>query len=84
MSLGLLKESAKGVYDLQIGNSLLKGKAIDLPKPLIMTEKVQEGSEIKYNVKAVIKRKIQFAGRPTPIRTGQNLEAGNPSKIRKV
>jgi hypothetical protein len=79
-----MKESAKGVYDLQIGNHLLKGKALDLPKPLIMTEKVLIGTEISYRVKAVIKRKIQFGTRPTPIRTGQSLEAGNASKIMKV
>ena len=42
------------MYDVQIGNHLLKGKAIDLPKALIMTEKVIEGDSINYIIKAVI------------------------------
>ncbi len=55
---------------MQIGNHLLKGKGVDLPKPLIMTQKVIEGDQINYIIKAVIKKKITFATRPTPIRTG--------------
>ena len=35
-----MKEASKGNYELQIGNHLLKGKASDLPKPLLMTEKI--------------------------------------------
>lgn len=55
---------------MQIGNHLLKGKAMDLPKALIMTEKVTEGDQINYIIKAVIKKKILFGTRPTPVRTG--------------
>ena len=85
LNLGLLKESStKGMYDLQVGNHLLKGKMVDLPKPLILTEKIIHESEIIYHVRAVIKRKLLFASRPTPLRTGQSLEAGNSTKIRKV
>lgn len=35
-----MKESFKGNFDMLIGNHLIKGKAVDLAKPLIMTEKV--------------------------------------------
>ena len=84
LQLGVIKESAKGMYDMQIGNHLLKGKALDLPKSLIMTEKVTEGDQINYIIKAIIKKKIIFATRPTPVRTGQSLEASNAAKIRKV
>jgi chromosome transmission fidelity protein 8 len=73
LQLGLLKESAvKGTYDMQVGNHLLKGKIVDLPKPLIMTEKLfnEESNEMSYVVRAVIKKKLLFASRPTPLRTG--------------
>ena len=86
LQLGLLKESSKGNYDVQIGNHLLKGKSVDLPKPLIMTEKFynEETNVVSYVVRAIIKKKILFSGRPTPLRTGQSLEAGNATKIRKI
>lgn len=73
LQLGLLKESTvKGTYDMQVGNHLLKGKIVDLPKPLIMTEKLfnEESNEMSYVVRAVIKKKLLFASRPTPLRTG--------------
>jgi hypothetical protein len=72
LQLGLMKETSKGNYDMQVGNHILKGKSVDLPKPLIMTEKVynEETNEVSYVVKAVIKRKILFSGRPTPLRLG--------------
>ena len=73
LQLGLLKESTvKSTYDMQVGNHLLKGKIIDLPKPLIMTEKLfnEESNEMSYVVRAVIKKKLLFASRPTPLRTG--------------
>ena len=78
--------TVKGTYDMQVGNHLLKGKLADLPKPLIMTEKSynEETNEINYVVRAVIKKKLLFSGRPTPLRTGQSLDAGNTSKIRKI
>jgi len=57
---------------MQVGNHLLKGKAVDLPKPLIMTEKFydEQTNEVKYIVRAIIKKKILFSGRPTPLRIG--------------
>ena len=70
LQLGVLKETAKGMYDMQIGNNLIKGKMVDLPKALIMTEKITEGDQINYTIKAVVKKKIVFATRPTPVRTG--------------
>ena len=71
---------------MQVGNHLIKGKSVDLPKPFILTEKFynEETNEVNYMVRAVIKKKIMFSGRPTPLRAGQGLDAGNPSKVRKV
>ena len=67
-----MKETSKGNYDMQVGNHLLKGKAVDLLKPLIMTEKFydEQTNEVKYIVRAIIKKKILFSGRPTPLRIG--------------
>ncbi len=57
---------------MQVGTHLLKGKAVDLPKSLIMTEKFydEQTNEVKFLVRAVIKKKILFSGRPTPLRIG--------------
>jgi len=57
---------------MQVGNHLLKGKLIDLPKPLIMTEKFinEETAAVTYVIRAVIKKKMLFSGRPTPLRIG--------------
>jgi hypothetical protein len=82
-----MKETSKGCYDLQIGNHLLKGKAIDLPKQFVMTEKCFNGETgaVEYRVRAIIKRKILFAGRPTPLRLNQQAEfAQGLSKMRKL
>jgi hypothetical protein len=70
LHLGDLKEVTKGMYELQIGNHLLKGKSVDLLKPLIMTEKIvsPETNELEYQIKAIIRRKIMFGSRPTPLR----------------
>ena len=35
-----MKEASKGNYELLIGNHLIRGKISDLPKPIIMTEKI--------------------------------------------
>ena len=68
LALGDLKEVSKGNYELQIGNHLLKGKMQELAKPIIMTEKVESEGQIQLEVRAVIKRKLLFATRPTPLR----------------
>ena len=39
LELGAITEVSKGTFDLKIGNHLLKGKIVDLIKPLVMTEK---------------------------------------------
>ena len=59
------------MYELQVGNHLIRGKVADLPKPFIMTEKVinEVTGEISLKVVAIIRKKIIFSGRPTPIRT---------------
>jgi hypothetical protein len=79
-----MNESSKGNYDLLIGNHLLKGKISELPKPIIMTQKIIEGTQIFHKIVAVIKRKILFSGRPTPLRLNQsaNFFGGPASKVR--
>lgn len=76
LELGMIIEVSKGNYELRIGNHLLKGKMSELVKPMIMTEKViNEGNAdggVQFVIRAVIKKKITFAGRPTPLRTGHN------------
>lgn len=86
LTLGQMKEATKGNYELLIGNHLLRGKISDLPKPLIMTEKIidRENAQIIHKVKAIIKRKILFQGRPTPLRTGQSADFFGGSKQRHV
>ena len=70
LPLGILKDCDKGNFELKVGNHLLKGKAIDLPKPLLMTEKViNTYGEPEFIIKGVVKKKIMFTGRPTPLRT---------------
>lgn len=85
LTLGCVKEASKGNFELQIGNHLLKGKSIDLQKPILMTEKQvnEETGDIQYVVRAVIKRKVLFGGRPTPLRLNQGIE-GPPTKVRQV
>jgi hypothetical protein len=65
-----LKDLGKGNYELMVGNHSIKGKMADLPKPLIMTEKEVTDDRISYKIKAVIKRKVMFSSRPTPLRSG--------------
>lgn len=89
LTLGQLKETSKGNYDLVIGNHLLRGKMSDLPKPIIMTEKLvdKESGSFFHQVRAVIKRKVTFSGRPTPLRLNQQqalLEGAPASKLRIV
>ena len=83
LELGNLKEVSKGNYELQVGNHLIKGKVIDLVKPLIMTEKQvnEETGEMLQVVRAVIRKKVLFAGRPTPLRTNHMQDY---SKMRKL
>ena len=57
------------MYELKIGHHLLKGKIMDLAKPLLFTEKIiNDQGNHEYQIKAIIKRKLLFATRPTPLR----------------
>jgi hypothetical protein len=69
---------------MKIGNHLLKGKITELQKPMIMTERIKkEDGEMEYVIKAVIRKKIMFINRPTPVRN-QNNENNLNSKYRKL
>lgn len=79
-----MKEVSKGNYELYIGNHLVKGKAVDLPKALILTEKsIDENGSLQFNIKSIIRKKILFSGRPTPLRLNQQQPL-RPSKLRKL
>ena len=78
LELGVLNEVSKGTFDLKIGNHLLKGKIVDLVKPLLITEKSINPAtqELELLVRAIIKRKILFGSRPTPLKLAQRSEDG--------
>ena len=50
---------------------MIRGKGSDLPKPFIMTERIvsEETGEVTLKVVAVIRKKVTFSGRPTPLRS---------------
>ena len=70
--MGNLTEVTKGNYEFRLGNHLLKGKSSDLANPILFTEKVLDDHslEISFKIRGVIKKKILFSTRPTPLRTG--------------
>ena len=56
-----------------------------------MTEKIQnnnnEASEMEYEIIAVIRKKVIFASRPTPLRSGPKNDGNslmNGNKMRKL
>ena len=54
---------------------------IDLPKPIIMTEKIRnENGDIELIVKGVIKQKVMFSGRPTPLRKDAPIQQDNTKR----
>jgi len=71
--IGDLHYNHDGNPILIIGHHILHGKAQELEKPLIMINRGQtfemdnEESDIKYDVTAVIKKKLVFKTRPKPI-----------------
>ncbi|OAF70123.1 hypothetical protein A3Q56_02110 [Intoshia linei] len=52
---------------LLCGHVLIKGKLIDLEKPLMMMKKNVSETGIQYNVERLITKKILFDSRPTPV-----------------
>ncbi|CDW72440.1 UNKNOWN [Stylonychia lemnae] len=71
LNLGSMRELQGGNYELQVGNHMIKGKLTDLPKALLFTEKVFDefNQQMEYRIKAIIKKKVVFSSRPTPLRT---------------
>ena len=67
----------KDTYELSIGNSLLKGKLTNLEKPLLFTQKMRN-EEVSYEIKGIIRQKLVFNTRPTPLRNNaQNVRNNN-------
>jgi hypothetical protein len=54
---------------LNIGNHQIMGKRIKLKNNIIICEKYKDKGEIKIKIMKVIKDKILFNSRPTPILT---------------
>ncbi|KAJ5068038.1 hypothetical protein M0811_12624 [Anaeramoeba ignava] len=65
--LGELKISQEGNPTIQIGNHLINGNFIKFKKPLIVTKKIKEEENTKYEIIAIIRNKILFDQRPKPI-----------------
>ncbi|EDO32532.1 predicted protein [Nematostella vectensis] len=76
-NIGDLHFDSMGVPQLIIGHHLLTGKVVVLDKPYAVMRKVTKGdpmetdqrdtAETKYDVVALVKRKIVFKSRPKPI-----------------
>ena len=77
MQLGTIRRAkfGKDAFEMTIGNSEIKGKLEKLSKPLVFTER-KETSEggMEFNIKGVIRNKIVFNTRPTPLRFGKKLK----------
>ena len=83
MDLGTLTEKAQGTYELTVGNHLLKGKIQNLQRPMILAQKEgNKSGEVGLNVQAVVRRKILFSTRPTPLKaTAPGRSAAASSKV---
>lgn len=57
---------------LVLGHHVLNGKEVKLEQPMAVMEKVTEGDNIAYKVKAVVKKKLLFKSRPKPIISNVN------------
>jgi len=89
MDLGSLQDKGRDIYELTVGNHLLKGKQTSkqenlfqlksclliigkmqsLPRPMLLTQKNGSGKDgTVLEVQAVVRKKILFSTRPTPLR----------------
>ena len=74
--LGNIKKAKFGsdMYEVNFGNHVMKGKAQQLAKPLLFTERLEEKNDqgevtsIKYEIRGTIYDKIVFSTRPTPLK----------------
>lgn len=68
MYLGRLERGEKDDYTLTIGNHIIVGKKSALKNPFILCSKCQKNAkENKIKILNIIKTKISFNLRPTPI-----------------
>lgn len=66
MYLGKLEKGDKDNYTLTIGNHILVGKKSELKNPFILCSKCHQNDN-KIKILNIIKNKISFNLRPTPI-----------------
>ena len=73
LDLGTLQPAKFGanMFELLVGNQIMKGKKSKLAKPMLMTERVRnvQTNQVEMVIKAVIREKIEFQTRPTPLKT---------------
>lgn len=68
---------------LQIGKQVLEGSMLQLKKPQAVLSKRREEPQTHYEVVGVIRRKVSFTARPTPLIERLNVtEAENAASKR--
>ena len=69
LHLAKMTERPGGNFELICGNHLIKGKVVDLPKQVVLGERVKnEDGQVEMVFKAVMRKKVLFSTRPTPLR----------------
>ncbi|PVG04046.1 hypothetical protein CPB86DRAFT_778283 [Serendipita vermifera] len=84
-SIGILDMSNSSKPTLRVGHHLLEGKIATLAKPLALlcsgsNEETSPTSPICLNMVAIIRKKIVFSNRPTPIVGQINEDMKEPAK----
>jgi len=67
LEMGNLSLNKEGKAILHIGNAMLEGSSLPIPKPLVITKKRQVGDQATLEVVGVIRKKYIFKQRPVTI-----------------